>query len=209
MAVRNSREQLEIEYRRQCVKDIFIKLGAFDVTQVQIVEALKEDYKIKVDQSTISRDLAAIKKTMRQQTPDDLKAFLFAEYLWALRESRVGWRRSLEDAETTIQEMIDGGEPVKLDSKGLPLPVAQRLKASTRREGQSGNPALLAQAQAALKAIREMFGVDAPKKVDITWRDKVPPGYDPDEVKRQFVEMLKVAASQQKNRSPRGTDKIL
>ena len=36
----------------------------------------------------------------------------------------------------------------------------QRLKAFTKKEGQAGNPALLAQAQAALKAIREMFGVD-------------------------------------------------
>jgi len=158
MTQRNSREQLEIEYRRQCVKDIFIKLGAFDVTQSEIVDVLKEDYKIEVDQSTISRDLAAIKKAMRQQTPDDLKAFLFAEYIWALREARGGWTKSQEDAVTEIQEMIEAaGEP------GGDALNRGRAKVSTRREGQSGNPALLAQAQAALKAIREMFGVDAAK----------------------------------------------
>lgn len=34
-------------------------------------------------------------------------------------------------------------------------------------------------------------------KLEITWRDKLPPDKDPDEVKRQFVEMMKLAAKQQ------------
>src|SRR3990172_1072214 len=76
------------------------------------------------------------------------------KYRYIHHEAITAWHRSKEDAEITTQEMIDAGE-----GGG----IGQRLKASTRKEGQSGNPALLAQAQAALKAIREMFGVDAAK----------------------------------------------
>lgn len=153
---KDSTRQREIEYRRQCVKNTWLKLGAFGTTQQQIVDGLAADYGIEVDQSTVSRDLAAIKKAMQEQTPAELKAALLAEYEFILSETRAAWFKSLKDAETSIQELIDGGE-------GNPG-SGQRLKASTKKEGQSGNPALLAQANAALKAIREMFGVDAAAK---------------------------------------------
>lgn len=122
-----------------------------------------------IDQTTVSRDIKYLLIEWREETNTDIKQYqaeLKEKYLLVWRESLAAWQRSKEDAETTIQELIDSGEPVKLDKDGKPLSVAQRLKASTRKEGQSGNPALLAQAQAALKAIREMFGVDAAAKVE-------------------------------------------
>ena len=157
MAQRNSTQEREIEYRRQCVKDTWIKLGAFGTTQQQITDALKDDYGIEVDRSTVSGDLKAIKKAMQAQTPADLKSFLMAEYLYVIGEARAAWQKSLEDAVTETQEAVEGDQATG----------KQRLKVSTRREGQSGNPALLAQAQAALKAIREMFGVDAAQKLEL------------------------------------------
>jgi arginine repressor len=154
---RNNREQREIEYRRQCVKDTWIKLGAFDVTQEQITQALKADFGIEVDRSTVSRDLAAIKKMMSAETAEELKAFLLAEYLFVIKEERAAWKRSLEDAVIEISEMTELPGMIK-DEKGTTAQVvSQRLKASTRRAGQSGNPAHMAQLQAALRSIWELI----------------------------------------------------
>lgn len=76
-----------------------------------------------------------------------------AKYRYLYEEAVKAWLKSLEDSVIETQEAIEGS-----DGNG------QRLKVSTRREGQSGNPALLAQAGAMIKAIREMFGVDASTK---------------------------------------------
>ena len=160
MSSKNSTQQREIEYRRQCVKDAWIKLGVFGVTQQQIVEALTTDYKITVDQATISRDLAAIKKAMQERTPDDLKAYLMAEYEYIIGEARQGWNRSVQDAVTETSEVIEVPEVGK-DAKGNAIQTtSQRLKASTRKVGQAGDSSFLAEIRQTAKSIREMFGVD-------------------------------------------------
>lgn len=109
--------------------------------------------KLGIDQSTVSRDIKTLKAEWVKQRNGLVEEFE-AKYRLIYREAYLAWLDSKKDAETTTQEMIDGGEGIG---------TGQRLKASTRKEGQSGNPALLAQAQGALKAIREMFGVDAQK----------------------------------------------
>jgi len=119
-------------------------------------------------QSTVSRDLKHLLDEWQEETKGDIdqrKAELKQMYSLIWREAYAAWLRSKEDAVTETQEAVEG-EAVKLDAEGNPIPGKQRLKVSTRREGQSGNPALLAQAQAALKAIREMFGVDAAQKLE-------------------------------------------
>lgn len=166
MEAKNSRQELEIEYRRQCVKDAWIKLGVFDVTQQQIADTLAEDCKIVVDQSTISRDLKVIKQRIKDQTADEMKTELWAAYMRVVSEARQAWKRSLEDAVTETSEMIEVPEVAKGEKGNSTVVNQQRLKASTRREGQSGNPALLAQEQAAYKAMREMFGIDAAEKLE-------------------------------------------
>lgn len=204
---KDATQQRIIDNRRRYIARLFCE-GI--TNQFEIAETLAERYNIvaqdgnPLNQSIISRDLKVIETGWKKEATDSIdamKAQFRARYETIYGEAFSAWLRSLEDAETTIQEMIDSGEPVKLDSKGNPLPAAQRLKASTRKEGQSGNPALLAQAQAALKAIREMFGVDASTKVDITWRDKLPPNTDPNEVIRQFRAIMQQAANQDKDAS--------
>lgn len=39
----------------------------------------------------------------------------------------------------------------------------------------------------------KLLGSDAPTKVDVSWRDNLPPGYDGDEVLRQFTELMQQA----------------
>jgi len=152
VTVKNSKQELEIEYRRACIKEVWIELGVFDVTQQQIADKLAEKCSITVDQSTISRDIKVIKQRIKDQTADDLRSELFAGYMRLIIEARGAWRKSLEDAVTETTEAIEGGS-----GPGS----GQRLKAQTRTAGQSGNPAFLAEEQKAFKAMREMFGVDA------------------------------------------------
>jgi hypothetical protein len=153
---KNPTQRKEIENRRRFVARLFCE-GI--TNQFAIVDALAARHNITVDQSTVSRDLKVIEAEWKKEAVtemDTVKSQLRARYEAIYGEAFSAWLRSLEDAETTIQELLDGG--------GEGDTGKQRLKASTRKEGQSGNPALLAQAQAALKAIREMFGVDAATK---------------------------------------------
>lgn len=159
MTTKNSRQKLEIEYRRQCVKDVWIKLGVFSVTQQQIVNSLKDNFDIEVDQTTISRDLKIVKQRIQEQTADELKSEFFAGYMRIINEAREGWRRSLEDAKTETVEVVEMPETRATDGT-LILAAKQRTKASSRTEGQSGNPSFLDQEQKAFKAMRELFGVD-------------------------------------------------
>lgn len=109
-----------------------------------------------INQSTVSRDIKTLKAEWVKQRNGLVDEFE-AKYRLVYREAMAAWQESKKPAETETTEMIEGGEGDT--GKG------QRLKASTRKEGQSGNPALLAQSQAALKAIREMFGVDVATQV--------------------------------------------
>lgn len=137
------RSDTERQRDRRLINDLYLQ----GWNQTEIAD------KLGIDQSTVSRDIKTLKAEWVKQRNGLVEEFE-AKYRLIYREAYLAWLRSKEDAETTTQEMIDGGEGAG---------TGQRLKASTRKEGQSGNPALLAQAQGALKAIREMFGVDAAK----------------------------------------------
>ena len=117
-----------------------------------------------IDQSTVSRDIKFLLAEWRKQRNGLVDEFE-GKYRYVYREAIAAWKRSLEDAEMITKEIIDALEGVELGGDVL---NAKRPKTTTRREGQSGNPALLAQAMAALKAIREMFGVDAAGKVELS-----------------------------------------
>jgi len=138
------RDEAERERDRQRITPLYLQ----GWNQTEIAAELG------IDQSTVSRDIKFLLAEWRKQRNGLVDEFE-GKYRFIYREAIAAWKRSLEDAETTTQEMIDGGE-----GQG----TGQRLKASTRKEGQSGNPALLAQAQGAMKAIREMFGTDAAQK---------------------------------------------
>lgn len=157
MAVARSESQRERD--RAIVSDLYLQ----GWNQQEIAD------KLGIHRNTVGSDIKVLLKEWKKNRNGLVDEFE-GKYRLIYREALAAWKRSLEDAETTIQEMIDnnggelGGEAL---NKG-------RLKASTRKEGQSGNPALLAQAQGALKAIREMFGVDAAEKVEHTGKDGGP-----------------------------------
>ena len=111
--------------------------------------------KLGISRQAVNRDIKFLLAEWRKNRNGLVDEFE-AKYRLIYREAYAAWLRSKEDAVTEVSEMVEGD--------GTGKGNGQRLKASTRKEGQSGNPALLAEARAALKAIREMFGTDAPTK---------------------------------------------
>lgn len=141
---KNSTQQQEINRRRQIVS----KLRHEGVrSQEDIAERLRVDYDIEVTQQTVSNDLKALDKLWRSNSVDNIdrwKREVLSQYRYLYQQSLAAWEMSLEDAE----EMTTGG-------KDGP---------SEKIKGQSGNPAHVRNAQDALKAIRDVLGLDAPVK---------------------------------------------
>lgn len=147
MSERSTQKQ-EVNRRRQLVSKLRHE-GAR--TQNEIVTRLKEDYGIEVTQATISGDLKALDKLWRNSAIDNIdkwKREVAAQYRYLYQQSLAAWELSLEDAE----EISTGG-------KNGP---------SEKVTGQSGNPAHIKNAQESLKAIRDILGIDAPKKQELT-----------------------------------------
>ena len=146
MAVPRSESQRERD--RALISDMYLQ----GWNQQEIAD------KLGINRNTVGSDIKVLLKEWRKQRNGLVDEFE-AKYRLIYREAYAAWLRSQAAAITETSEVIEG----EAGNSG-----SQRIKASTRREGQSGNPALLAQAQAALKAIREMFGVDAAIKQELS-----------------------------------------
>jgi hypothetical protein len=145
---KNSTQQQEINRRRQIVS----KLRHEGVkTQAAIVERLKEDYGIEVTQATVSGDLKALDRLWKAsaiENTDKWKREVAGQYRYLYQQSLAAWELSLEDAE----EISTGG-------KDGP---------SEKIKGQSGNPAHIKNAQESLKALRDLLGLDSPKRQELS-----------------------------------------
>lgn len=151
---KNSTQRQEINRRRQIIS----KLRHEGVkAQAEIATRLKDDYGITVTQQTVSIDLKALDQLWKESAlanTDKWKREILKQYRYIYQQSLSAWDLSLEDAEEITTDISKEGEADN-------APIEKR-----KLKGQSGNPALLAQAQAALKAIREMQGLDAATKIE-------------------------------------------
>lgn len=96
---------------------------------------------------------------------------------WIFQESMKAWERSKQDAVTKSEESgVSGGE------EGGPW-----SKEGTKTQGQVGNPSFLSEARAALREIREMWGADSPKRIDIVGELRVA-GQSRDTARSQWIE---------------------
>ena len=145
--IKYERKKQEINRRRQIVS----RLKAEGIkTQQEIADRLKADFNIQVDRSTVSTDLKALDKQWIKASIDNTdkwKRDLIKQYQVIYEQSMAAWYLSLDDAEE-ITTNPDGEETIKI-------------------KVQSGNPALLSQAQNALKNIRDILGLDAPVDTNI------------------------------------------
>lgn len=149
------------------------------------VERIAE--KVGVHHSTVSRMLAAVEKRLADRFEKDAHrikgrqtAQLEAMYDAAMEQ----FRRSCQDAEKVrtvtkrIERKPDAGERARDYVDDVPEDLDEDeayLVESTREvSGQSGNPALLAQARGALADVRTIWGLDAPKRQELSGRDGAP-----------------------------------
>lgn len=120
-----------------------------------------------VNQAQISRDLAVIRRAwmksavmdFNEQRSQELAKIdaLEAEYWEA-------WRRSQEDAEVRTTKARSASIPA--DEKKTNLPASD-LEATTRIEGQAGDPRFLAGVQWCIERRCALLGLDQPKTIGV------------------------------------------
>lgn len=152
-----ARKRKIINRRQLEVAEIWERDPEQTLDQIRVI--LESEFNIKVHKATVGRDLQALNERNLAKSDaiiETVKQQLATEYEFIYGEALTAWHKSLEDKQITTVENIEaeGGN------------ASSRVKASERIEGQSGNPALLAQAQLALKSIRELYGLDMPQKLD-------------------------------------------
>lgn len=145
--MKNSTQQQEINRRRQLVS----KLRHEGVKAQADIVARLQDYGVYVTQQTVSNDLKALDRLWRMSAVDNInkwKQEAISQYRYLYQQSLSAWELSLEDAEEVTTGGKDGDK--------------EKVK------GQSGNPAHIKNAQESLKAIRDILGLDAPKKQEVS-----------------------------------------
>ena len=140
-----------INYRQLKVAEIWERNPKQNLADIR--DTLASEFGISVHLATVSRDVVALEQRNLKRSNavvDAVKQQLAEEYEFIYSEVIAAWYKSLEAKQVITAENVEaeGGK------------AASRIKASERTEGQSGNPALMAQAQAALKAVRELYGLD-------------------------------------------------
>lgn len=119
---------------------------------------------IGVHVATVSRMLDRVERRLAAQLQEQalpIKARQTAVLERVAAEALAAWERSQQDAElvrVTEKWVVpkDGADPYQVSDK------------TTERRGQAGDPALLAAAMKALADVREIWGLDAPKRTDLT-----------------------------------------
>lgn len=172
--MKSSRETTEVWARRQEVASRYLR----GEQQTEIARAFG------LSQAQISKDLAAVRAAWLASAVRDFdaaKAQELARIDEVEREYWLGWERSKQDKEVSVQE-TDG----KLDEKTKRPKIK---KAVLRKEGQSGNPAFLAGVLTCIERRCAILGLDAPKRFVINWdelteeqEDRIARGEDPRKV---------------------------
>lgn len=123
-----------------------------------------------VDHSTICRALSRVETRLAKQFEQDalrIKARHTAQLEHIADEAMQAWERSKLDAEmervTDKDVTLDGG----MEGTKVMLPATETTTVHEKR-GQAGNPSFLSEARAAQADIRSIWGLDAPKKTDVT-----------------------------------------
>lgn len=169
-----AREADEHRQRNQAHQEEAWRLRIDGWTQARIAAHLG------ISQQRVSQLLVVIEKRLHAEfagQAEEIKARQTEQLQEVYREAVDQWRRSCEDAEktTVISGRVKAGEFGVID-----LPDLETVS----REGQSGNPALLAQAMKALADIRQIWGLNAAEKQEISG-----PGGGPVRITEVVVEL--------------------
>lgn len=153
--------------KRQNLKAILLpkitKLALAGLTQQEIAD------KVGCVKSTVSNYLAELREECRQKAAEDtteLVARMLARYELVFREAMEAWWRSQEDKVSRRTETEDLVLP-ECEEQCVSPQESKKRKRSVKREGQAGDASLLNTAANALKAIRELKGLDAPTRSEV------------------------------------------
>ena len=174
-------------------------MAATKRTQIQIDKDRLEIARLYL-KGIIQADIAARLGMTRQMVGYDLKAI---QAQW-LQSSLVAFDQrisielaKIDNLEIEYWEAWERSKQVKESSsaKVIQSKDGERNEASSIQEQMLGNPAFLLGIQWCIDRRLRLFGLDAPLKVD--WRQTLPEGMDSDEVQRQFLGILSLAAQGQ------------
>ena len=153
------RQQQAPEYEREAWR---LRIEGY--SQQEIADRLS------IAQSTVCEALKRIEQKLAEEfraEAEEIKARQTEQHERIYREAMEQWRRSCGDAElerVTTKEVSLVNED---DEGAVPVPGVE-VRTTNERKAQSGNPALLEKAMAALSAVRGIWGLDAPVKSDST-----------------------------------------
>lgn len=153
MAGDNRREAAQVARDRKKIAGLYLK----GWLQVDIAQ------EVGIDQSTVSRDLKAIRDEWLKSTLVDFNEAEGRELakIDAVEvEAWAAFERSKEDREISVQESVDGD--------------SNRQKAQIRTEGRDGDPKWLEIVLKCSEQRRKILGIDAPVKSEVTGKDGGP-----------------------------------
>lgn len=126
---------------------------------------------LQLDRSTVTKILGRLSARYAKSLADQVDAVKGAQ-IAALEhladEAMQAWERSKLDAETTTTKTVSLKGPGE-DAVAMPAE-----ETTLKRQGQTGNPAHLAEVRGALADIRKILGLDAPTKQEHTGKDGGP-----------------------------------
>lgn len=176
------------------IAEMYLKGETYQSIATQI--SAQRDYSI--SRSTVFNDLQVLQARWKESQLvdfDEAKAKeltridkLEAEYWFA-------WSRSLRQSEEILTERIQDN----LQNQGNAGIGHVREKVKKREITTYGDPRYLQGVQWCIDRRCKIFGLDAPKQVDINWRDEARlAGYDPDQLETGLVQEFVDAAKQGK-----------
>lgn len=181
-------------------------------TQQVITDAINDRYAkqeigIHLSRQSILNDIKWIRKQWLDSALVDfneVKAVELAKIDDLEREYREAWERSQRDAETRIAEKTSAGQ-ADAKKKGT-----TSTKAVSKKVGQVGNPKFLEGVQWCIEQRIKIFGLHAPKQVDVNWRQEAESqGLDADEILETavdaYLEALAAGAEPAEFRSVQGS----
>ena len=125
----------------------------YDVVKVYNEKYAIEDGIRRIRIKDVSNAIRKIKRLILKESVDDLKTIIYDEYFVLYNEALQSWLNSKED-EVVVTETREETD------KGFKEAVVER------RKPQTGDSRHLANAAKMLQSLRELSGVDAPKKIE-------------------------------------------
>jgi hypothetical protein len=133
------------------------RLALRGLTQKEIAKELSKIRPYSLTQQTISSDMVKLRELWKESSVIDIdveKGKLKAHYEYLIAEAQKAWERSQKNAVTVTEAETEKGTFI-----------------TTKTEGQVGDSRFLAEIRALRAEYKNLFGLDAPRKNEVTGKD--------------------------------------